>query len=85
MCGQFCHFGTCGSSSAYQHAMAHEDLWDKSMCGPPLDSSRIRYQTLSPVSEPSWRNTLMDTFNFGSFLGLPKHPFLGPQFQHTVW
>ena len=84
-CGQFCHFGTCEYNSGYRHAMAHEDVCDPSMCGPTLDFHRVPHRTLSPVSEPSWRNTLGDTFNFGSFLGMPKHPFLGPQFQPPMW
>ena len=84
LCGQFCHFGTCGCNSAFHHAMAHGELWDPSTCGPLLDSQCIPHRALSPVSKPSWRNTLGDTFSFGSFLGLPKHLFLGPQFQPTV-
>ena len=79
-CGQFCHFGTCGYNCSYHNAMAHEDLWDPSTCWPTLDYHWVPHRTLSPVSKPSWSNTLGDTFNFGSFLGMPKHPLLGPQF-----
>ena len=79
--GQFCHFGARGYNSAYHHAMAHGDLWDPGTCGPTLNSHQIPHRTFSPVSKPLRRNFLGDTFNFGSFLGMPKHPLLGPQFQ----
>ena len=84
-CGQFCHFGTCGYNSGHHHAMAHGDLWDPSMWGPTSDSHWVQQGTLSPVSKPSWRNTLGDTFNFSSFLGVPNDPFWDPNFSFYVW
>ena len=42
--------------------------------GPTLDSHRVRNRTLRHVSKPPWRNTLGDTFNFGSFFGYAKTP-----------
>ena len=85
VCGYFCHFGTCRYNSSFHHGMAHGDHWDQSTYGPTLDSHWISHRTLSPVSKPSWRNTLGDTVDFGSFLGMPKHPFRGPQFQPPMW
>ena len=85
VCGQFYHFGTCGYNSAYHHAMVHADLWESSECGPTLNYHWVPHRALSPVYKPSWRNTLGDTFNFVSLFRMPKHPFLGPQFQPTVW
>ena len=83
-CGQFCHFGTCECNSGYDHTMAHRDLWEPSTCGPTLDSHWLPQRKLSPVSKPSWRNTLGNIFILGSFLGMPNHPFLGPQFQPPI-
>ena len=80
-CGQFCHIGSCEYNSGYHHAMALEDFCDPTTCGPTFNSPWVAQGTMSPIFKPSWRNTLGDTFNFGSFLGMPKHPFLGPQFQ----
>ena len=61
--------------------MAYRDLWERSTFGPLLDSFWARHQTLSPVSKPPWRYTLGDTFIFGSFFGMPKHPFWDPNFS----
>ena len=80
-CAKFCHFGTYGYNSTCHHAMAHGDLGDPSTCRPTLDFHLVPHRKLSPVPEPSWRNTLGDTFKFGSFLDMPKQLFLGPQFQ----
>ena len=55
------------------------------MCWPTLDSYRVPHQTLSPVSKPSWRNTLRDTFNFSSFSGMPNHPSWDPSFSFYLW
>ena len=73
-CGRFYHFGTCGLNSGHHHAMAHGDLWEPSTCGPTLDWHWVPHQMFSPVSKPSWSNTLGDTFIFGSFSGMPYHP-----------
>ena len=85
-CGQCCHSGTFGYNSAYHHDMGHGDLWDSNTCGPTLDSHLVPDQTLSPVSKPSWRRNLWGTLNFGSFFGMPKHPFFGTPFSapHVV-
>ena len=55
------------------------------MCGPTLDSFWVPHRTLSPVSKPSWRNTLEDTFNFSSFLSMQNHPFWHPSFSFYLW
>ena len=81
-CGHFCHLGACGLNSGHHHALAHGDLSEPSTCGPTLDSHWVPQRMLSPVSKPPWRNTLGDTFIFGSFLGIPNHPFWDPNFSH---
>ena len=62
-----CHFGTCGYSSDHPDAMAHGGLWDPSTCWRTLDSDWVPHGILSPVSKPSWRNALGNTFVLAQF------------------
>ena len=79
--GQFCHFGSCEYNSGYDHAMAHGDLWNPSMCGPTLASHRVSNRTLSPISKPSWRNTLGILSILPHLLVCQNTPFSDPNFS----
>ena len=76
-----CHFGTYGLNSNQHHAMAYGVLWDPSTCALTLDSNWVPHRMLSLVSEPSGIYNLVDTFIFGSVLGMSNHLFWDPNFS----
>ena len=84
-CGQFCHFGICGTNWDCHHAKWHGDLTDPSAWESSLDSWWIAYGMADLISEPAWRYTIGSTPNFGSFQAAKNNPILGPQFPPSVW
>ena len=45
-----------------------------------MDSQWIAYGMMDPISEPAWRYTIGDTFNFGSFVVTKMTLFWDPNF-----
>ena len=66
-CGQFCHLGSCGPNCDCHHAMWHGDFPEPSARESLLDSGWIAYGMADPISKPTWRDTIGDTPDFGSF------------------
>ena len=67
--GQFCYFGTCGPKLGEHYAMAYGDLWEPSMCAPPLNSySCSQTPVLSPKpNAESHLQATMEIYPWGHF------------------
>ena len=84
-CGQFCHFGICGTNWDCHHAEWYENLWEPRAGESMLDCWWIAYGMADPISKPAWRYTIGSTPEFWLISRSQNDPILGPQFHPPVW